>query len=111
MRAARVLVPRALDDGEPAFLENRLQAGETRMQPKRTARRIAADLQHGGRWDRNRRAAADIERVQIRNHRAQRVVAARKVDDHEAARSRTLRAGDVAQERRGRERYGEGGDA
>ena len=73
------------------------------MQTKRLARRVAANLQHLSRRNRNCRPAAVIERILVRDERVQRVVPAAQIDDHEVAGACALRPCNIAQERGGRE--------
>src|SRR5207253_10964475 len=51
------------------------------------------------------------ERILIRDHRAERVVAAAQIEDHQVPDVRALRAREIAQELGRRERHGEGGGA
>ena len=46
MRAARIQVPGALDDRQPAFVENVTEAAKPGMQPEGAAARVGPDLQH-----------------------------------------------------------------
>ena len=55
------------------------------MQPERVSGRVGADLQHLARRNRNRGPAAVVGPVLIRDQRVERIVAAAKVDDDEAA--------------------------
>jgi hypothetical protein len=103
VRAARVLVAGPLNQREPPFVEDRLQAGEARMQPELVAGRIAADLKHLTGGNRQRRTACGVVRIAIRHDHAQGVVAAAQIQDDEIPEGRTLRTGDVAEEpRRGK---------
>jgi hypothetical protein len=99
MRSAGVLVTRALHDREAAVVEDVAQAGQPRVEAKRTSAAVGAYLQHLPRRDRDRRTTAVVERVLVRHERAQRVVSAIQVDDHEAARARPLRTREVAKKR------------
>ncbi len=111
MRAALVRIPGALDEREPALIEDLLEAGQARMQAERHVRAIGADLQHVAGGYGERRAPAAVERIVVRNHHAERVVAAAQVEDHEAAGMRALGPHEIAQELGCREGKRERGDA
>ena len=100
MRAARIQVPGALDDRQPAFVENVPEAAKPGMQPEGAAARVGPDLQHRACRDGDRRSPAVIERIQIGHDGVQRVVAAAQVEHDQAARPRALRARDVREKRR-----------
>src|SRR5690242_14560296 len=100
MRSARVLIAGALNDGEAPLIEDGLQTGEPRVKAERPAGRIGSYLQDVRRGHGDRRTTAVVEGVLVRDHSAERVVAAREVDDNEIARDRALRPRDVYQERR-----------
>src|SRR5688572_31547071 len=81
------------------------------MQAELHARRVAADLEDVGGRNRERGPAAAVERIVIRDHRAERVVAAAEVDHYEVARRNPLCERDLAHDLRRREAEGECGDA
>src|SRR5262245_20880748 len=111
MRAARVRITGALHDRETPFIENRLQARETRVKAERLSRTVAADLQDLPCGNRNRRTAAEIEGIRVRDEGAERIVAAGEIDDHQVPRNRALRTRDINQKRGRREADGERCDA
>src|SRR5262245_40809312 len=77
------------------------------MQTQRDVRTVPADLQDVGGRHREHRTAAVVEVVRVRDQRAQRVVAATKIEDHQVAGTRALSPGEIREERRCRERHGE----
>src|SRR4029453_8561479 len=103
VRPARILVTRALNDGEAALVEDALQPGEPWVQAERSTTRVGSDLQHLPGGHGNRWPPTVIELILIGHYGVQRIVAASEIRHYEAARSRALRAGNVAQERRRRE--------
>ena len=111
VRAALVGVAGALNHRQPARVKDRLEAGEPRVQAQRDARRVGADLQHVGGRNRNRRPPHGVVRIEVRNDRAQRVVAAAEIHHHEVARGRALRERDIANRLRRRKAERERGDA
>ena len=74
-------------------------------------RAVAADLQHVGRRDRDRRPAGAVLRIVVRDQHAERVVAAAQIEDDEVAPGAALRAREIGEKRRRREADGEGRDA
>jgi hypothetical protein len=104
MRPARVRVSRALDDREPAGIEDLLQPRETRMETERHTTPIAADLQDVPRLHRERRPPAEVKAVVVGHERAERVVPAGEVQHDQVAAARSLRPRQVAEECRRRER-------
>src|SRR5262249_51068600 len=111
MRAALILVAGALYEREPALIEDLLQAGEPRMESEGDVRRGGADLQHLPGWHSERRPPAVVVRIVVRNHRAERIVAAAQIQHHQIPPAAALRAREVRQEFRRRERDRERGDA
>ena len=107
MRAARVRVAGALDDREPAGVEDGAQAGQPRVQAERVAGAVGPDLQHVGRRNRQGRPAREVLRIGVGDQRAQPVVSAAQVQHDQVAPRPPLRAGDVGQKRRRREADGE----
>src|SRR6185295_214333 len=83
---------------------------EARMQAERNARRVGADLQHLPGRDRQRRTAARVERIVVRDHHAERVVAAAQVQHHEVAAA-PLRPHEIREELGRGKRHGERRDA
>ena len=107
VRPARILITGSLNDGEAPLVEDALQPGQPRMQTEGATARVASNLEHltGGHGDGG--PAAVIELILIRHDGIQRIVPAPEIHDDKAARPRSLRAGDVTQERRRREADGE----
>ena len=70
------------------------------MQTERLAAAVTANLQHLTGGNRDSRPTAVIERILIRDDRAQRVVSATEIHHDEIAAPRALRESDVAQKRR-----------
>src|SRR4051812_2203156 len=111
MRSALVRVAGALNECQPALIENLLETGEPRVQPERDVGRIGADLQHLPGGNGQRRATAAVERIVVGRQHAERVVAAAEIEHDEVAHVRALRTRQV-REKLGRcERHGECGDA
>src|SRR4029453_10230316 len=77
---------------------------------ERDARRIAADLEHLPGGNRQRRPAAGVERIVVRNQHAERVVAAAQVQHHQVAAA-PLRAHQIREELGRGKRHGERRDA
>ena len=98
VRAALVRVARALNEREASAIEDLPETGQPRMKPERHFRSVGADLNHVAGWHRQRRPAAVVEGIVIRNQRAQRVVAAPEIQDDEVAGARTLGLREIAQE-------------
>src|SRR5262245_55946996 len=98
MGPALIRIAGPLQKSQAAAIEDLLHAAETGMQAQGDIRPVPADLQHAGRRDRQVRPAAVIKRVGVGNERAQRVVAAAQVQDHEIADTRVLRAREVRQQ-------------
>src|SRR6185436_638557 len=111
VRAARMCIAGPLHASQPPLVEDVPEAAQPRMQPERPSAGVGSHLQHLPRGNRNRGTAAVIVRVLIRDQRVERVVAAAKVDDDEAARREALRLRDRAEERGRREPERDGGDA
>ena len=100
MRTARVLVTGALNQRQPALVEDVAQAGQLRMQAERLAARIGADLQDGARGNRERRPLAVVRGVGVRHEHAEPVVPAGQIEDDEVAAARALRAREIREKRR-----------
>ena len=81
------------------------------MKTEGSARRVAANLQHSGGRDRDRRPAIAILRIVVRNQHAERIVAAAQIQDDEVASRAALRSREIGQKRRRREADGERGNA
>ena len=111
MRPRLILVAGALNEREAPLIEDLLQPRQPRMQTERDAGRVAADLQHLSRRDRQRRPAAVVERIVVRNQHAERIVAAAQIQNDQIAAAGALRASQIGQKRRRRERDGERGNA
>src|SRR5437762_1083999 len=100
MRTARVLVTGALNQRQPALVEDIAQAGQLRMQTERLAARIRADLENRACWNRECRPLAVVRRVGVRHQHAEPIVPAGQIEDDEVAAARALRAREIREKRR-----------
>src|SRR5689334_3723966 len=103
MRAALVRIAGPLYQRKAPVVKNLPESRQPRMQTERHVRFVGADLQHVGSRNGERRPAAVIKRIVVRNQHAQRVVPAAEIQDDQVARMSTLCSSEVAQELRSRE--------
>ena len=100
MRAAGIQIAGALHHGKATLVEYVAQPREPRVQTKRLSAAVAANLEYLTGRNRERRSAAVVERILVRNNRAQGVVAAIEVHDDKISTPHALRERNVAQKGR-----------
>jgi len=97
VRAARVGIAGALDDREPAGVEDGAQVGQARVQAERVPGAVGPDLENVAGRDREVWTTREVLLISVGNERAQPVVAAAQVEHDQVAPRSPLRTGNVGQ--------------